>query len=44
MNALQTAAGKKPQTKAYLTAAFAKVDTNKNKTVSKDELTTFLKG
>lgn len=44
MNALQTAAKKKPQTKAYLAAAFAKVDTDKSKSVSKEELTAFLKG
>ena len=41
---LQSAAGQKAPGKSYLAAAFQKADTDKSKSVSKEELTAFLKG
>ena len=41
---LRTAAGQEKPTKAYLNSAFRKADTDKKKTISKDELVAFLKG
>jgi hypothetical protein len=44
LTALETAAGRKPQGKSYMAAAFTKADADKSKSVSKEELATFLKG
>nr|WP_294167132.1 hypothetical protein [uncultured Sphingomonas sp.] len=41
---LQKAAEKKAPTRAYLSNAFRKADSDKSRTVSQDELTAFLKG
>jgi outer membrane biosynthesis protein TonB len=41
---LQSAAGKKAPTSGYLSAAFKKADADKNGSISKDELQTFLRG
>jgi hypothetical protein len=41
---LQAAADKKAPTRAYLSNAFRKADSDKSGTVSQDELTAFLKG
>ena len=44
LTALETAAGRKPQGKSYMAAAFTKADADKSKSVSKEELATFLRG
>ena len=41
---LQSASGQKAPGKSYLAAALKKADTDKSKSVSKEELTAFLKG
>lgn len=41
---LQTAANNKAPTRGYLTSAFRKADADKNGSVSKEELQTFLRG
>jgi len=41
---LQTAADKKAPTRGYLSSAFRKADADKNGSISKEELQTFLKG
>ncbi len=41
---LQTAANSKAPTRGYLTSAFRKADANKNGSISKEELQTFLRG